>query len=338
MEIKIDQLKKVFIEALALRGLSRSEAEIVAEPFVEAELAGKKTHGISKFLLIDEAIRLRQGKPEIVKDVFNYALIDAHKELGYLSAQFATDVLIRKAHEFGNAMVATVNSYHYSMAGIYARKVAKAGFISVMTNNGGPSAVTPFGGVDPILGTNPIAIGIPFKGDAIVLDMATSKQTWGEINLAKIEGRELEPDTFFDKEGKITIDPQKAVAIRPFGEAKGGGLNVMLEILTGAFVGAKMGLASRDGYDLGFLFMAYSPDMFTSRDAFESEVEQLVKEIKFSRPESEHTHLYLPGEISSNRVFAARRSGVVEIGDSSWEKLEAFARGEDVKADEGLVE
>lgn len=338
MKIKIPDLKDKLIVSLTARGLTDDEANTVAEPFLEAELQGKKTHGISKFLLIDEAIQKREGKPEIVKDKHNYALIDAHRELGYISAQFAVDTLIGKVKEYDNATVAVVNSYYYSMAGIYAKKIAKAGFVGVVLNNGGPAAVTPFGGVDPIFGTNPIAVGIPTDGEPIVLDMATSEKTWGEINLAKVEGRKLQDKTFFDKDGNFTTDPYKAESIVPFGGAKGYGLNFIFEILTGAFVGAKMGLQSKDGYDLGFFFMAFSPTMFTTKEEFDDKVAQLVKEIKQSRKENGVLEIYLPSEQSSKRMEKALEFGEIELGEDVWEKLLAFSKGEDVKGKVGMKE
>lgn len=338
MQVDITEFKKVCSAALTLRGLTLAEAEIVIEPFVLAELAGKKTHGIAKFFLIDEALRSRIGRPEIVRDRFNFVLIDARRELGYLSAQFATDVLIQKAREFGNSIVATKNSYYYSIAGIYARKVAEAGFVSIITNNGGPAAVTPFGGVDPILGTNPIAIGLPCRDGVIVLDMATSEKTWGEINLAKVEKRSLNDNTFVDDQGQVTTDPFKAKAIQPFGGVKGAGLNFVLEVLTGAFVGAKMGLQSQNGYDLGFLFFAYSPDMFTTRVEYDQSISQLVKEIKESRKQPGIGEIFLPGEQSDQKIQLAMQKGSIEIEDSIWQKLITFSQGGDVKGQEKLVE
>lgn len=338
MDIQISDLRNTLLTALRFRGLTPKEANIVAEPFLEAELSGKKTHGITKFFLIDEAIKNRRGQPRIVKNNFNYALIDAQQELGYISAQFATAVLIKKARLYGNALVATRNSYYYSMAGLYARKVAEAGFISIITNNGGPAAVTPFGGVDPVLGTNPLAIGIPFSKGPIVLDLATSEQTWGEINQAKLEKRKLKPNTFYDARGNFTTNPQLAVAIKAFGQAKGAGLNFMLEILTGALVGTKMGLQSKSGYDLGFLFFAFSPKLFSTPANFDQQVKQLVREMKHTRTVRGVKQIFLPGEKSWQTRQKHLKRGNVQIPQVTWNKLQAFARGEDIKAQQRLVE
>lgn len=330
MKVKISKLKKVLIASLVHRGLSKTNAEIVAEPLLEAELLGKKTHGINKILVLDNAIKNRKGKPKVIKDKFNYAMIDANKELGFISANFATDLLIKKARKYGNACVAVVNSYYYGIVGVYARKIADAGFVGIILNNGGPAAVTPYGGSGAVFGTNPIAIGIPTDKEPIVLDMATSEKTWGEINLAKVENRKLQKNTFFDAKGKLTTDPNKAVAIMPFGGAKGYGLNFMFEILTGAFVGAKMGLQTKSGYDLGFLFLALSPEMFTTRKELNRKINKLIKEVKGSRKLSSK-EVTLPGEQSMKREKQLLKKGYIEIPKETWNTLLNFSKGMDIK-------
>lgn len=338
MKVRIEDIKYLMELSLQRRGLTKEESLIVVEPFIEAELRGKKTHGICKFFLLEDAISNRRGSPKIIKDKFNYALIDAQKELGYISAQYATDVLIEKAEKYDNGIVSVINSYYYSIAGIYAEKVSKAGFISIILNNGGPAAVVPYGGIDPIFGTNPIAIGIPFKDEAIVLDMSTSEKTWGEINLAKIEKRKLHVNTFLDKDGNVTTDPEKVNAVLPFGGIKGSGLNFMIEILTGAFVGAKMGLQSSNGYHLGFLFMAFSPEMFTTKTMFEEQVEQLIKDIKKSRKHSGVDEIYLPGERSTKKFREDLSIGEFEIDEDILTDLYRFVQGGDIKHETRLVE
>lgn len=336
MQIKIRELQDLMLQSLRIRGLSTNEAKIVAEALIEAELMGKKTHGIGKIFLLEDAIKLRGGKPEIIKDKGNYTLVRAHKELGHISAQFAVDVLLKKAKEFENAVVATIDSFYYAMAGTYARKISEAGFVSIILNNGGPATITPFGGVDPLFGTNPVAIGIPTDSGPIVLDMSTGERPWGEVNLAKIERRQLQDKTFLDKEGAFTTDPYKVEAIIPFGGYKGYGLNFMFEIMTGALIGAKMGLESKNGYDLGFVFMAFSPEMFTTKETFDRSVKQLIKHIKASRKAMNVSEIYLPGEKSSLKYKKAIDAGTVEIEQETFDRLREFASGEDIKNKVGL--
>lgn len=331
MKVKITELGQKISEGLLLRGLPQEDAKIISDALVEAEIRGKKTHGINKAFTMEKAIKSIEGRPEIIKDKGNYAFIDGHKQIGHISANFAVDVLLKKVKEFDNAVVGVKNSFYYTMAGIYAEKIAREGYVALIFNNGGPSAISPFGGVAPVLGTNPIAIGIPTKTEPIVLDMTTGEKPWGEINLAKVEERDLQPNTFLDKDGKFTTKPGDAVGIIPFGGYKGYGLNFMFEVLTGALVNSKMGLKAQSGYDLGFLFMAYSPIMFSTKEAFELEVEQLIKDVKSSRKAEGINEIFLPGEISTNKMKENLEVGEIEIKDETWSKLINFATGEDIE-------
>lgn len=324
---KILYLKQAMVTGLVRRGVISSRAARIVEPYLEAELAGKATHGVSKFFTyVPIIVKTKETAPRVIKARFNYALIDARQELGHFAATAAVGVLLRKARRYGNATVGVKNASYYAMAGTYAKMIADAGFVAIVLNNGGPAAVAPFGGTDPIFGTNPIAIGLPTSSGPIVLDMATSKKTWGEINLARVEERQLPKETFYDQAGRFTRSPHAAVSVKAFDEHKGYGLNFMFEVLTGAFVGANMGLQSQNAYDLGFLFMAFSPSMFTSGHRFAESMRQLVKEIKASKKLPGVRAIYLPGERSEQQLKNARRQGTIEIPERMYKKLLKFAK------------
>jgi L-2-hydroxycarboxylate dehydrogenase (NAD+) len=97
----------------------------------------------------------------------------------------------------------------------------------------------PFGGKTPTMGTNPHswafltqdAIGFP-----IVIDWATSTVAMGRVQQLKREGKLLPPNTAVDAQGNPTDDPNKAVALLPFGAHKGYGLGLIDELYA-AFIG-----------------------------------------------------------------------------------------------------
>jgi LDH2 family malate/lactate/ureidoglycolate dehydrogenase len=336
MLIKISELEEKMLQAMTRRGLSEQDARVVVEPFIEAELRGKRTHGINKFFVIDDGIAKR-GKPEIVRDKFNYTLIDGHKELGFLCANMATEIAVRKAKEFGNALVGVTNAFYFSVLWPYARKIAEEGLIGIIMKSGAPAGVAAYGGADPVMGINPLAISIPTKADPIILDMAAAQKTWGEINLARVEKRALAEKTFIDKAGKFTTDPALVEAIVPFGGAKGYGLNLMIEIFTGAFLGAKMGLQVKEVYETGTFFLALSPEMFTEMDEFYEKVEVFKQELLSSRTLEGFSRVYLPGEQGNARLQEAWKRGEIDIKDAIWEALCAYAEGKNVKSALNIV-
>lgn len=109
MKVAIHDLTDKITDGLKLRGLSSSDAKIISEALVEAEIRGKKSHGINKAFTMENAIRSIEGRPEIIKDKGNYALIDGHKQIGHIAANFAVDILLKKVEEFDNAVVAVKN-------------------------------------------------------------------------------------------------------------------------------------------------------------------------------------------------------------------------------------
>lgn len=84
------ELKAKMITAMTVRGLSPQEAEVVATPFIEAELRGKRTHGINKFFVIDDGLHNR-GEPRVIRDKFNHVHVDGNKELGFICADMAME-------------------------------------------------------------------------------------------------------------------------------------------------------------------------------------------------------------------------------------------------------
>ena len=323
MEIKIsiNSLKEKMLKGLLLRGISGDAAEFIANDFIEAELDGHVSHGLSKFLLIDAALQKREGSVELVKEVGNYALVDGHKDLGHIAGLYCVDKAINMAKVHGNSIVALRNASRYSRLKPFAKRIAENGYVGIIINNGGPAAVAPYGGTTPIFGTNPICFSFPTtEATPLLFDFSTSKKVWGEIRQSILENRPLPSNCFYDKDGKLTEDPLKAEAVMPFGGAKGYALCYAIEILTGAFVGCKMGSKVNDEYDLGFVFIALSLDMFTNLSTFKTEVECLAKEVRASRAIGPDT-VRVPGDSSIAHLNEGLASGLISVDDNIFDRI-----------------
>lgn len=82
-------------------------------------------------------------------------------------------------------------------------------------------AIAPFGGKKPLIGTNPIAIGIPNEDTYIALDMATSDAAREKLLEARRKIESIPEGTALDKDGNPTTDPAKGEgSILPFGGFK----------------------------------------------------------------------------------------------------------------------
>ena len=97
MKAKIDEVRSILISKLKARGLSDEEAKTIAAEYLEGELRGRLSHGLSSFLRGITRVNDRTGVPELVEDGDCHALIDGKKGVGQLVGKFAMDLGIKKA-------------------------------------------------------------------------------------------------------------------------------------------------------------------------------------------------------------------------------------------------
>ena len=153
----------------------------------------------------------------------------------------------------------------------------------------------------------------------------TAQGVWGELRQAIVEERSLPERTFLDAAGAFTTDPQRVQGVLPFGGARGAALCMALEILTGAFVGAKMGGEIRDEYDLGYLFCALSPEMFSSADDFIAQTSALAEAVRTSAPAAGNAQVFVPGERSAQRRSEQLARGTVELEADVYDRIRAMS-------------
>jgi len=152
------------------------------------------------------------------------------------------ETCMKLADEFGVGIVSVDNAFHYLWGGGYVMDAAQKGYIAYTCCTSALAEVVPFGGKFPTLGTNPHSWAFPTTkaiGFSIVIDWATSTVAMGRVQQLKREGKPLPPNCAVDKDGNPTTDPDKAVALLPFGAHKGYGLGLIDE-LYGAFVGGSL--------------------------------------------------------------------------------------------------
>jgi L-2-hydroxycarboxylate dehydrogenase (NAD+) len=125
------------------------------------------------------------------------------------------------------------------------------------------------------MGTNPHSWGFPTQeavGFPIVIDWATSTVAMGRVQQFAREGKELGPGWAVDAEGKPTTDPNKAVALLPFGAHKGYGLGLIDELYA-AYIGGGLpsirGTGKGDGKEKRgstFFFQCIHPEALRGHD------------------------------------------------------------------------
>ena len=320
-KVPIAEVRSTMLKALQVRGVTSEDAALLADDFLEAELDNKPTHGLGKFLLMDGLLATRGGPPRKTFESGAFALVDARKELGQIAAARCIYILKEKVKHSGVAMVGMVNFSRFGRLYPYGRMLADEGVVGMIMNGGGPPAVSPYGGVEAMLGSNPLCFAFPTSDGPLVIDFGTGASVWGEIRQATLENRGLPDNMFLDQDGRFTTDPEAAAAVIPFGGAKGYALCVAVEILAGALVTAKMGPKVESQFDIGFLAIGIDPGLFGVQNAMKTQVHELVSTIRGSRPREGITAVHVPGDRARLHREQAESEGAIDVADDTWSGL-----------------
>src|SRR5438445_6705073 len=234
--------------AFEAAGLPSADAEIAAGLMVEADLRGSDTNGVIRLPLYLR--RLKAGginaRPHIriVEERPATALVDGDNGMGHLVMRFAAMTAIEKAKAAGVAWVGARMSNHAGPANLYATMPLAHDMIGMYLAVGSNNHLPPWGGIDNLLGTNPIAFAIPAGEEPpIVLDMAPTVAAFGKVRLKAQRGEEMPVGWMIGRDGKPLTDPKRADdgLLVPIGEYKGYGLSLIIGLLAGTLNAAAFG-------------------------------------------------------------------------------------------------
>jgi L-2-hydroxycarboxylate dehydrogenase (NAD+) len=296
VRISVDDARGLAETFLTRTGMSPTDAAIIADILLEAELRGRKTHGFIRLPGIKS--RYEHGERtdiRVDKEAGECIRIDGGNQPGYLVAYRAMELAIERAKQNGAGIVGVYNTSHCGMAGYYVDMARKADVIGLLFADCLPRT-TPEGGTEAILGTNPIAVGIPSNTVPILFDMSTAAITNGDLLVAMREGTAITEGIAFDPAGEPTTDADAALkgSVRPFGGHKGFGLALITQILAGALVNAAT--IPNPGTNYGLLIITIDPTTFVPLSQFKTEVDKLIARVKENRRETGITEILIPGE------------------------------------------
>jgi LDH2 family malate/lactate/ureidoglycolate dehydrogenase len=336
MLVRAEDERALMRDVLAALGASHEEQDCVADALTEGDLRGYASHGLLRFPLIVERIQAGAARvgadPRVVCTRAAAALMDGDQGLGPFVATRAVDLAVSIAGEQGFGVVGVFNNNHLSLVGYYVERAARAGLIGLATTTG-DAGVHPYGGIDRLFGTNPLAIAIPTAGEPFLLDMATSEGTFGRIFGARQRGEAIPPTWAVDAAGEPTTEPAEALAgsLRPFGGAKGYGLGLCLAILAGALIRAATGpdvvgtIQPADPATKGDLFVALDPAALGDAGATRAAASAYLARIRASRAAAESDGIRVPGE-RALRLRAERLVSGIPMDETTWATVQALAR------------
>lgn len=330
-----------YMERLLLSvGCERINAEIAADVFLEADMRGVGLQGLDHMHSMIRGIRNGhidpKGIPRVKNEGAAFVLIDGARGPGQAAAVLAADLGVKKAREAGTCAVGIVNSSDIFMLGYYAERIAKAGLIGFVFTSSAP-LVHPHGGIDRILGTNPLALAFPTADNfPVIIDMATSALSASRVRQASYFGEDVPDGVGVDELGKPTCDPaimRPRGAIGPFGGHKGFALALAVALLSGPLVGAEVGLALRTWLTdaqgpqgiWGHFILVVDPACFGDTGAFRVATSAYLNEIKASRKAEGIAEILIPGARALATREKSQREGVT-LYEVVWMRAQELAQ------------
>ena len=329
IRIPAREMKLHFIKKLSIFDFTEEDAEKCAEIFTQNSLDGVYSHGVNRFTRFIDFLKKGHIQPRnkpILKNRFGVIeQWDGTLGAGPLNACFATDRSLELANEYGIGCVTLSNTNHWMRGGYYGWQAAKKGHIFIGWTN--TTAIMPaWGAENSKLGNNPIVVSVPYREEAIILDMSMSQFSYGAMELTKLKNEKLPVTGGYDIDGKLTNDPSlilKSLRTLPVGFWKGSGLSFVLDVMAAIL---SNGLAvhqvaqKEDEISCSQIFIIINPKKLHGYNAKDNVIDEIVKNLKSSKPMDEKSHVRYPGERAIHDREENLKKGIPVL-ESVWNEI-----------------
>ncbi|MBX3664077.1 MAG: Ldh family oxidoreductase [Burkholderiales bacterium] len=335
-----DNLRAFIAAAFEAVAVPRGDAQTIAQLMAQADINGSEGHGVFR---LPQYIRRIQGgavnvRPDIriERELAGMALVNGDNGMGHLVMKFAAAKAIEKARTAGVAWVGARLSNHAGPASLYATMPLAHDMIGLYMAVGSANHLPPWGGLDMLLSTNPIAVAVPAGEEpAVILDMATTVAAYGKVKTKAQRGETMPEGWMMDRNGHPLTDPKRANEgfLLPIGGYKGYGLALVLGMLAGNLNGAAMG---RDVVDFnnddtsvtntGHAIVAIHIEAFQELKAFKAGMDTLIRDIRDSQRLPGVDRIRLPGE-GTHTTRADREKNGVPMPEALLVALDQLAGG-----------
>lgn len=246
LKIALEKARWLTAGLLELNGCDADIAQDVAEHMVEADRYGFPSHGVT--LLPKYLDNIAKGdvtvnaRPEMLVNEGHLLRFHGHNGFGQHAGKVAINAAITRAKEHGFCLLTLCHAHHLGRMGHFGQMASDQGLAMLAMSNvtGRPALVAPWGGAEARMTTNPFCFSWPFNDGRppLLVDFATSSMAFNKARVMSVEGKQAAPGQLIDAEGHPSVDPSvlfgsPAGALLPFGEHKGFGLSLMIEMMAG---------------------------------------------------------------------------------------------------------
>ena len=323
------QMLECFTKILLDLDFTKERAHACAKIFTDNSIDGIYTHGVNRFPVFVQYVKdgyvLPHATPTLHHKFGGLEQWNGNRGPGTLNAIDATESAMQLAREHGIGCVALANTNHWIRGGTYGWHAAKAGFVFIgITNTIG--VMPAWGAIDARLGNNPFVMALPFKDEAIVLDMAMSQYSFGAMELSVLKNEKLAVHGGYNKQGELTNDPSEILASRralPIGYWKGAGMSFLLDVLSTILSGGLAGYQiTKSGIetDISQLFIAIDLSKLSNHSLITKTIEGIIEDYHQSVTSDPSKKITYPGE----RVLKSRKTNLangIPVLAKVWDKI-----------------
>ncbi len=329
MKLTAEEIQSVVGQLLLAAGATRTEAERVGYRLANANLVGHDSHGLIRVCQYAEQLRdgtIRSGAElECVIRLGAIEIYDANLGFGQLAAERTTEAGVRLALEHGVSAIGLRNVSHVGRLGDWAELAAERGVISFhFVNSPAKPGVSPFGGIERRMATNPLCIGYPVAGrDPLIVDMTTSSVAEGKLRVASAAGRAIPEGWILDKAGHPTTNPNdyyKGGALQTMGAHKGYGLSVAIDLLAGALIGGKTAGPEETVNRNNMLSIFVDSKASDQPQEAEKTAAAYLDWIKTCSARDPAAPVLIPGEPEARQKQQRLRDGI-EVPEGIWQRI-----------------
>ena len=308
IHVSFDHLKNKTKDLLITNNVRKYIAFNISEGLCQASLRGVDSHGIRLlphyYKVLNNGRLNKNPTFDLVQNSNSTAILDADHAPGHASGTKGMLKAIDLAKNNGVGAVSVKNSSHFGAAAYFSLRAAKENMIGLSFTNA-TAHVTPFKGKTPFFGNNPICICAPVEDEEpFCLDMATTKTTFNALNKYKEDGLELPDDHFFDKNGMVTTEIEKAFSLIPIGKYKGFGLSMMVEILCGLLSDMPTGPNVTPMFDepisnkryIAHFFLALNIASFIDPNNFKKKIKIMMDDLRSQKSNDSKFSIMCPGD------------------------------------------
>ena len=336
MRIPFNRAKDWMKHVLMVHGCPEDKAEKTAYEMARNSLEGVYTHGINRFSRlirnIEEGIVRPEAEPVVEGRFGAMEQINGNLGLGVVNAWFAMGEAIRLAGEYGIGLSALRNTNHWMRAATYGYQACEAGMAGICFTNTIPNMPT-WGAKDSRIGNNPLVFAFPRKDGHLIVDMAMSQFSYGALELARLEGREMPIDAGFDLQGQLTRNPDAVIQsqrILPTGYWKGAALSFMLDVFAASLSSGNtvsdVGELPGDEHGVSQIFIAVDYQKLVPVKQAGQAAERAVASLLASKPAAGTGKIIYTGEKTLEYRAENERLGI-PVEESVWEEIKALAPG-----------